>query len=64
MVESFEIPEAARNAKGKPIQNLIAINADDKIQTIINTKNLENTDAIKDDYVIFITTNGIIKRLV
>ncbi|MGB4229948.1 MAG: DNA gyrase subunit A [Bacteroidales bacterium] len=58
----FEIPEAARNAKGKPIQNLIAINADDKIQTIINTKNLENTDAIKDDYVIFITTNGIIKK--
>jgi len=58
----FEIPEAARNAKGKPIQNLIAIDADDKIQTIINTKNLENTDAIKDDYVIFITTNGIIKK--
>src|SRR5690606_41923073 len=23
---------------------------------------LENTDAIKDDYVIFITTNGIIKK--
>ncbi|HOY91245.1 MAG TPA: DNA gyrase subunit A, partial [Bacteroidales bacterium] len=45
----FEIPEAARNAKGKPIQNLIAIDADDKIQTIINTKNLENADAIKDD---------------
>jgi len=60
----FEIPEAARNAKGKPIQNLIAIDADDKIQTIINTKNLENADAIKDDYVIFITTNGIIKKLV
>ncbi len=58
----FEIPEAARNAKGKPIQNLIAIDADDKIQTIINTKNLENTDAIKDDYVIFITNNGIIKK--
>ncbi|HON97674.1 MAG TPA: DNA gyrase subunit A [Bacteroidales bacterium] len=58
----FEIPEAARNAKGKPIQNLIAIDADDKIQTIINTKNLENADAIKDDYVIFITTNGIIKK--
>ncbi|MGB4094496.1 MAG: DNA gyrase subunit A [Bacteroidales bacterium] len=58
----FEIPEAARNAKGKPIQNLIAINADDKIQTIINTKNLEDADAIKDDYVIFITTNGIIKK--
>ncbi|MDI6833764.1 MAG: DNA gyrase subunit A, partial [Bacteroidales bacterium] len=58
----FEIPEAARNTKGKPIQNLIAIDADDKIQTIINTKNLENTDAIKDDYVIFITTNGIIKK--
>lgn len=58
----FEIPEAARNAKGKPIQNLIAIDADDKIQTIINTKNLEDADAIKDDYVIFITTNGIIKK--
>lgn len=58
----FEIPEAARNAKGKPIQNLIAIDADDKIQTIINTKNLDNPDAIKDDYVIFITTKGIIKK--
>lgn len=58
----FEIPEAARNAKGKPIQNLIAIDSDDKIQTIINTKNLDNPDAIKDDYVIFITTKGIIKK--
>ena len=58
----FEIPEAARNAKGKPIQNLIALDSDDKIQTIINTKNLDDHDAIKNDYVIFITTKGIIKN--
>jgi DNA gyrase subunit A len=58
----FEIPEAARNAKGKPIQNLIALDSDDKIQTIINTKNLDDHDAIKNDYVIFITTKGIIKK--
>lgn len=60
----FEIPEAARNAKGKPIQNLIALDSDDKIQTIINTKNLDDHDAIKNDYVIFITTKGIIKKQV
>jgi len=58
----FEIPEGGRNTKGRPVQNLIAIDPDDKIQAIINTKDLADQDYIKNNYIILCTEQGIIKK--
>src|SRR5690606_30197036 len=40
----YEIPEADRHAKGRAIQNLIQLPADDCIRTIIDVPNLEDKD--------------------
>ncbi len=37
----YEIPEGTKTSKGRAIQNLISIQADDKVKAIINVKNLE-----------------------
>jgi len=58
----FEIPEGGRITKGRPVQNLIAIEPDDKIQAIINTKDLADEDYIKNNYIILCTEQGIIKK--
>ncbi|MCX7697278.1 MAG: DNA gyrase subunit A [Bacteroidales bacterium] len=58
----FEIPEGSRNSKGRPIQNLIAIEPDDKIQAIINTRNLSDQEYIRNNFIVLCTEQGIIKK--
>lgn len=58
----FEIPEGSKSSKGRPIQNLIAIESDDKIKAIINTQDLSNKDYIDNNFIILCTENGIIKK--
>lgn len=58
----FEIPEGSKSSKGRPIQNLIAIESDDKIKAIINTQDLSNQEYIDNNFIILCTENGIIKK--
>lgn len=58
----FEIPEGSRNSKGRPIQNLLAIEPDDKIQAIINTHDLSDQDYIRNNFIVLCTEQGIIKK--
>ncbi len=59
----FDIPEGAKNAKGRAIQNLLNIEADDKIQAFIRVKKLtSDTDFINSHYLLFCTKKGIIKK--
>ena len=59
----YEIPEGAKNAKGRAIQNLLNIEADDKIQAFIRVKNLtRDTKFINSHYLLFCTKRGIIKK--
>ena len=59
----YEIPEGAKNAKGRAIQNLLNIEADDKIQAFIRVKNLtRDTEFINSHYLLFCTKRGIIKK--
>ncbi len=53
----YKIPEASRSAKGKAVVNLIELEAEEKIQSIITTK-----DFADDKSLIFFTKNGVIKR--
>ena len=53
----YRIPEGSRTAKGKAVVNLINLQADEQIQSIIPT-----TDFSEDKSLVFFTKNGIVKR--
>ncbi len=58
----YEIPEGSRASKGRAIQNVINIEADDKIKTYLNVKNLKDEDYINNNYIVLGTKRGIIKK--
>jgi len=58
----YEIPEGSKTAKGRAIQNLIQIPKDDKVRAVINVHDLKNPDYVLNNYLIFCTEKGIIKK--
>jgi len=61
-LRAYEIPEGAKNSKGRAIQNLLNIEPDDKVRAFINTKNLADEDYLNNNYIILCTKRGIIKK--
>ena len=57
-MKGYEIPEYSRQSKGIPIINLLAIEKDEKINSIISL----NTKETESKYLVFITKNGVVKR--
>ncbi|EHI69830.1 DNA gyrase subunit A [Streptococcus ictaluri] len=57
-LKAYEIPEYGRTAKGLPIVNLLKLDENETIQTIINARK----EDIKDSYFFFTTQQGIVKR--
>ncbi len=53
----YRIPEGSRTAKGKAVVNLVNLQQDEKIQSIIPT-----TDFSQMKSLVFFTKNGIVKR--
>ena len=53
----YKIPEGSRNSKGKAIVNLINLDKNEKIQTIIKTSDFDESKSLA-----FFTKNGIVKR--
>ncbi|ADY35207.1 DNA gyrase, A subunit [Phocaeicola salanitronis DSM 18170] len=60
----YEIPEGNRTSKGRAIQNLLNIEADDKVTAYLRVKNLNDTEFVNSHYVLFCTKNGVIKKTV
>ena len=58
----YEITDGEKQSKGRAIQNLIQIPADDKIRTIIAIKNLQDEAYINNHYIVLCTRKGIIKK--
>ena len=58
-LKGYQIPESGRSAKGSNIVNLLEIDQDEKITAMFPIA--EFTD---DKYMVFVTRNGIIKRVV
>ena len=54
-IKAFEIPEAARTARGRAVVNLVQISQDEKITTIIPVSAAEG-------YIAFATAGGLIKK--
>lgn len=57
-MKGYEIPEFSRQSKGLPIINLLALDKNENISSIISIK----TDDDSTKYLMFATRNGIVKR--
>ena len=58
----YEIPECAKNSKGRAIQNLLNLDADDEINAFIRIKRLDDTEFNNSHNLIFCTKKGVIKK--
>jgi DNA gyrase subunit A len=56
-IKGYEIPEYARQSKGLPIVNLLKLDKDEKVTSLLKTS---NDDEFK--YLVFATKQGLIKR--
>ncbi|HFN7818324.1 DNA gyrase subunit A [Streptococcus pneumoniae] len=57
-LKGYDIPEYGRTAKGLPVVNLLKLDEDESIQTVINVESDRSDDA----YLFFTTRHGIVKR--
>ena len=57
-LKAYEIPEYGRTAKGLPIVNLLKLEDNEFVQTIINVGREKNDD----QYLFFATRQGVVKR--
>lgn len=57
-LKGYEIPEYGRTAKGLPIVNLLKLDEEESIQTIINVEQDRSDEA----YLFFTTRQGLVKR--
>ncbi|MDH5259476.1 MAG: DNA gyrase subunit A, partial [Gammaproteobacteria bacterium] len=53
----YEIPQSSRIARGRPIINLLPLDADEKINTILPIRDYED-----DKFIFMATTNGTVKK--
>lgn len=58
----YEIEEGTRTGKGRAIQNMLNIDADDRVNACLYIKNLKNADFCRSHYVVFATERGMIKK--
>lgn len=58
----YELPEGARTAKGRAIQNMLNIDSDDNINACLHIRKLGDPEFCRTHYVIFCTKNGIVKK--
>ncbi|REG90336.1 DNA gyrase subunit A [Algoriphagus antarcticus] len=61
-LKTYAIPEGSKTSKGRPIQNLISIEQDDKIRSIIQVADLNNQDYLNNHFLVMVTKRGIIKK--
>ncbi|WP_214540169.1 DNA gyrase subunit A [Staphylococcus pseudintermedius] len=57
-LKGYEVPELSRQSKGIPIVNVIELDQDEVISTMIAVKGLDS----EEDFLVFVTKKGLIKR--
>ena len=61
-MRAFEVPEGGKTSKGRAIQNIINMPADDKVVAYVNVKDLNDQEYINNNYIIMCTNKGTIKK--
>ena len=58
----YELPEGAKNTKGRAIQNIFPIGVNDKLACVLDVDNLTDEEYLNNHYVFFCTKRGTIKK--
>lgn len=58
----YDIPEGAKNSKGRAIQNMLNIESGDAINACLYIRKLNDAEFNKSHYVVFCTKDGTIKK--
>ena len=58
----YELPEGARNSKGRALQNLLNIEPGDTVQAYIGYKQAGDEEFTSSHYLVFATRKGLIKK--
>lgn len=58
----YELPEGAKNSKGRALQNLLNIESGDKVRAFIRCKQLDDAEFTNSHYLVFATKNGLVKK--
>lgn len=61
-IKVYRLPEGAKTAKGRAIQNLINIEPNDSVRAVINVDNLTDEDYINNNFLVMCTEKGTIKK--
>jgi len=58
----YELPEGARNSKGRHIQNMLQIHREESIVAYLNVPSLNDEEYINNNFILMATKNGIVKK--
>jgi DNA gyrase subunit A len=58
----YNIPEGARNQKGRAIQNLLSIEGGDTVKAYISIRTLSDEEFVKSHNLVFCTKRGVVKK--
>lgn len=58
----YEIPEGAKNTKGRAIQNLLTIDPEDSVNAFVKIKSTADEEYMATHYLIFATKMGMVKK--
>ncbi len=61
-LKCYEIPEGDKNFKGRAIQNMLNIDADDSVNAMLRLRGLNDEEFVNSHYVVFATKNGVVKK--
>ena len=58
----FELPEGAKNSKGRALQNMLNIEPDDRVNVFIACKHLDDPEYVNSHNLVFATERGVVKK--
>jgi len=58
----YEVPEGSKASKGRAIQNVLNIVADDKVCAYINVLKLNDSEYINNNFIVLATKKGVVKK--
>jgi DNA gyrase subunit A len=58
----YELPEGAKNTKGRALQNLLNIEQGDVVNAFISCKHLNDIEYVTSHNLVFATRNGVVKK--
>lgn len=61
-MKCYDIPEGDKSSKGRAIQNMLALDADDSVNAFLRIRGLDDDEFLDSHYVVFVTKQGLVKK--